>query len=168
MFLVEKFSTFFRSSSTTPDCQRQGSTDSENSTLLKVAACMPVLGFFIAQVQLQSLKEKFKKNPLHIWAKPMGGNILKENATQEEINAAYGRAIQLNYIEMDYHKATVVSCVLTNALLIYALAIKVIPLVFAVFAVFGIFVFSVVMIASVSLLRLDMIEYYKVEIKAIT
>ncbi len=109
--------------------QKKREQDQENSTLFKIAACIPVLGLVICQIQTTSLNKKLKELPLPetLRPHPMLGNILDKNASPEEIKTACERAAQLKSINRDYTKAALVNNILTIALSVYALAINVIP-----------------------------------------
>jgi hypothetical protein len=121
------------SSETVHGSQEKRANDPENSTLLKTAACIPVLGILICTMQSASLEKKIKKLslPKDLRPHPILGNILDENATSVEKKAACLRAVQLKSINRDYTKAALVNNILTIALVVYALAINVIPLVVA-------------------------------------
>jgi hypothetical protein len=101
----------------------------EDSTLLKITACIPMIGLITCMVQTDSLKKKLHELPLPkaIRPHPVMGKILDENASQELKEALCQRAAKLESINRDYTKATLVNYTLTIALVVYALAINVIP-----------------------------------------
>jgi hypothetical protein len=129
MFIISRFLGGASSLETTPTNQENRINDRENSILLKIAACIPVIGLFINQMESKSLEEKLKALPLpkRLRPDPILGNILNENATPEEIKTVCKRAIQLESIERDYTKAALVNSLLTIALAVSALAMNVIP-----------------------------------------
>lgn len=129
MFIINRFLGDTSSLETTPTNQENRINDRENSTLLKIAACIPVIGLIINQIESKSLEEKLRALPLpkRLRPDPTLGNILNENASPEEIKAVCKRAIQLKSIERDYTKAALVNSLLTIALAVYALAMNVIP-----------------------------------------
>jgi hypothetical protein len=130
MFIIDRFPSFISSSNAIPDSLGRRELDRENSTLFKtIAACIPVLGLFIAQIELDSLEEKLKKLPLPevLRPHPTLGNIMGENASPAEIKAACERAIQLKSISRDYTKAILINSILTIALTVCAVAYNVIP-----------------------------------------
>lgn len=124
----------------TPDFQKPREKDKENSLVLKImAAWIPMLGLFICQFVSVSVDKKLKQNPLPKKFKPLPkmGKILDENATPEEKNAACARHLQLKLIDRDYTKAALVNTLLSIALVIYAMAKKIIPVGIAAFGIVG-------------------------------
>lgn len=148
MFLVDNFSGVFSSSSTLQDSQEKKEPDQENSTLIKIAACIPVLGLVICKTQSNSLEGKLKKLPLpqQLRPHPILGKIMDENATPEEKKAACQRAIQLKSIDRDYTKAALINNLLTITLTVCAVALNVIPFVFAGILVAGFSITSAVFV----------------------
>ncbi len=122
------------SSETLSDFQKNREKDRENSTLLKIAACIPFIGLFINRIASRSIDQKLKNLPLpRKFRNPelMTGATLDENATLGEKKAACQKAIELISVQKGYNKAALVNSILTIALVIYALAISVIPIVIA-------------------------------------
>jgi hypothetical protein len=136
MLLIDTISNYIFPSDAVPGSPLRGEQDQENSTLRKIAACIPILGLIVCQTQVQSINGKLEKLALPKSVRPHSilGNLLDKNATAEEIKVACERAVQLENIERDYTKASLVNNVLTVALAVYALATHVIP--FAVGAIF--------------------------------
>ncbi|MFI5344019.1 MAG: hypothetical protein ACHQUC_07345 [Chlamydiales bacterium] len=102
--------------------------DWENSTLLKMAVCIPVIGLVVGQVIDKYLNEKIDMNPLPKIYRPKGirGKILDKEAPLETQKAACLRHAQLLSIQRDYSGAYLVNNVLTIALTVYAVALNVI------------------------------------------
>ncbi len=116
----------------------QEDIDPENSTLRKIAACIPGVGLIINEINSRSLHEKLRELPLPRNLKhPRMGKILDENASPEEIETVCKRAIQLKSINRDYIKAALVNSILTIALAVYALSINVIPFVVGAISIVG-------------------------------
>lgn len=103
--------------------------DRENYILLKIAACIPYIGLTINKKAFRSLNEKLKRLPLpkSLRSDPMLGEILKENASPEEIKTSCKRAIQLESIKRDYIKTALANNLLTIALAVSGLAMNIIP-----------------------------------------
>lgn len=118
------------SNSAMPNSQDVKIRDPENSTLRKVATCLPILGLIVGQVQTNSLKRKLKNLalPSDVRPDPKLGQVLAENASAEQKKVAYERAVQLMTIDRDYSKAYIVNSLLTIALVISAIAINVLSL----------------------------------------
>jgi hypothetical protein len=137
MFITSEFLRFTSFSSSVALKNREN--DQENSTLLKIAACIPVLGLVINKIESQSIEEKLRKLALPRRLRPNSimGNILSENASLKEIKTACKRAIQLELIARDYTKAALVNSLVTIALAIYALAINIIPFIIGTILIGG-------------------------------
>lgn len=116
-----------------------GEVDEENSTLLKIASCIPGIGLVINKIESSSLNKKLEQLslPKKLRPHPMMGNILNENATREEIKTACERALQLGTIQKDYTKTALINNILTIALAVYALAINIIPFFIGAFIIGG-------------------------------
>lgn len=129
MFLLERC--FGGGSSLGSASSNQGNriSDQENSTLLKIAACIPVMGLIINQLESKSLNKKLENTalPVQLRNDPTLGKILDQNAAPEDIKAACKRAIQLKSIQRDYNKAALVNNLLTLVLVVYGLAMNIIP-----------------------------------------
>lgn len=119
-----------------PASQERRVSDSENSTLLKIAACIPLIGPFVCQFQSLSINRKLKKLPLpeKLRPDPMFGKIMDKDASPAEKKTACERAAQLHSMAKDYNNTALVCSILSVALGVYALAINVIP--FVVGAIF--------------------------------
>ncbi len=61
----------------------------------------------------------------------MTGATLDKNATLEQKKAACERAMQLMSVQEEYNKAALVNSILTITLVVYALAMSVIPIIIA-------------------------------------
>lgn len=113
--------------------------DRENSTLIKIAACIPFIGLFVNQIESKSLQEKFKALPLpkSLRPHPILGNVLDENVSPEIIKVVCTRAVELKSIERDYTKAALVNNLITVALAVSALAMNVISFIIGAILIGG-------------------------------
>jgi len=64
MFIINRFLGGASSLEITPNNQENRINDRENFTLLKIAACIPVIGLVINQIESKSLEKKLKALPL--------------------------------------------------------------------------------------------------------
>lgn len=95
--------------------------DWEDSTLLKIAACVPGIGLLICQMASISLEKKLDQFiPQH-----------RKTGIPEQKVEDYTRAKQLAAIGRDYNKAALVNNVLTIALAVSGLVLNLIPAIVA-------------------------------------
>jgi hypothetical protein len=113
--------------------------DWENSSLLKAAACIPLIGLVVASVIDSYLKEKIEMTPMPIRYRPKGipGKILDKETPRETQKTACLRHAQLLSIQSDYVGASLVNNILTIALAVYAVALNVIHVALGAFLIGG-------------------------------
>jgi len=112
------------------------SKDSENSLLIKIAACIPVIGSVICLHQTISIERKLKeiRLPKELAVLASKEKRLPKDASPDVVKNACLRAQELSSIREDYNDAAIVNNILT-AVSIYFFATTVIPLVVSVFLI---------------------------------